>query len=93
MEASSSAAAAAIAMNPHLHPAFMSAFMPNAAPTAASTAVASLNPQLQMLAGAYAASPMQLAAYEELLRNGYSSFLQGAGSSVGPSAPKVTKKN
>ncbi|XP_005097517.1 AT-rich interactive domain-containing protein 5B isoform X2 [Aplysia californica] len=92
MEASSAAAAAAAAsmgLNPHLHPAFMSPYLPAASPNSA-TAAAALNPQLQMLAGAYGASPVQLAAYEELLRqNGYGAFLPG----VGPPPAKAAKKN
>lgn len=86
LEASQNVATAAMSLNPHLHPAFMSPYLPTASPTA----TAQINPQLQMLAGAYGATPVQLAAYEELLRqNGYGAFLQGAA----PPSAKAAKKN
>ena len=80
VEASSNAAAAAaMSLNSHLHPAFMSPYLPTGSPTTPTQ----INPQLQMLAGAYAATPVQLAAYEELLRqNGYGAFIQGAAKTV-----------
>ncbi|KAI8774909.1 AT-rich interactive domain-containing protein 5B [Biomphalaria glabrata] len=75
----------AMSMNSHLHPAFMNLYMP----TGAQAPVSNINPQLQLIANAYRATPAQMAAYEELVRqNGYTNFLPASQQQL-----KTQKKN